>query len=574
MLLMLAGPARADRAEELQQEGVFRFNTGKHQKSLALLSQAVRATRDPKLLARIYLYIGLNHAVLGKEAQAKKAFGVALGHNTELRLDPNRFKPALVKLLDSVRSTLQGELVVEASRPDAVVLVDGKEVGKVPWKGQISIGPHHVAVRTVDDTYGFLGKVVIATKQTTRIMAQLTPLRPPTAASMPANVPMRPAPKEPGWVGRPGMKAPIVAVFGLQDQTGKLTSRALQQLTDYLTGKMAEGGFFQLIPGSRVKQRLVEQRKESYRVCYDQQCQIDIGRELAAQKTLSTQVLEVGSRCAVISTMYDLKRATTEMSASERCGCGQDEMVSALEQVASALKGQLALQVPASGGSLKMNVTVKEAAILAVRSKPYGAKFWIDGREVGETPAEVPVPPGTHRVKVAIKGQKAVEREVRAEKGKVAVVSVSLGPEVVPAGQAGRPGQDVDEEEKEEKAAAPRRRVWTWVAAGSAAAAAIVAIGLWASARSEYNEYQDKDTTRARGANLKGSIESKARGANAMYGIAGALAVTSVALYFLEGRQARQASRESKADRKQSRRSTLVAPMVGRVSGVLLTTRF
>lgn len=130
----------------------------------------------------------------------------------------------------------------------------------------------------------------------------------------------------------------IVALFDIEDMTGKLSARDRQQLTEYLSSNIAEGGRFQVIPSSQLKARLVEKKKESYKGCYDQKCQIEIGRELAAQKTLATKVLKVGSRCAVVITLYDLKKAATERSANVKGGCSVDALVSALEQAAKKIK--------------------------------------------------------------------------------------------------------------------------------------------------------------------------------------------------------------------------------------------
>jgi hypothetical protein len=58
-----------------------------------------------------------------------------------------------------------------------------------------------------------------------------------------------------------------------------------------------------------------------------------------------------------------------------------------------------------------------------------------------------------------------------------------------------------------------------------------------------------------------------------MFGFAAALAVTSVVLYFLEGRHG-AAKNESGAGSRQSQEGILLAPMVGQASGGLLTTRF
>jgi tetratricopeptide (TPR) repeat protein len=107
-ILLAAARVHAETPEALHQKGVLRFKLGEYAESLAALNEARRGTRDPKLLAQIHLYIGLNQAVLG-DSQAKTAqmsFTTALTYDPTLRLDPNKFKRELVELVEAARSTL------------------------------------------------------------------------------------------------------------------------------------------------------------------------------------------------------------------------------------------------------------------------------------------------------------------------------------------------------------------------------------------------------------------------------------------------------------------------------------
>ena len=111
-------------------------------------------------------------------------------------------------------------------------------------------------------------------------------------------------------------RAPIVAVFNVEVKGLQLAPDVRDRLSDYLSGRMAEGGRYQVVPRDKLKERLVQAKKSSYKECYAQSCQIELGQELAAQKTLSTQVMKLGSQCRVNATLYDLARATTENSAT------------------------------------------------------------------------------------------------------------------------------------------------------------------------------------------------------------------------------------------------------------------
>jgi hypothetical protein len=171
---------------------------------------------------------------------------------------------------------------------------------------------------------------------------------------------------------------PIVAVFAIQDKTGQLSAITCQLLTEYLSVKIAEGGVFQVIPSRTLKDRLTQLKKESLKDCYDEQCQIDLGKELAASKSLSTSIVRMGSRCGVLGTLYDLKRAASEASASQRSECTQDDLVQALEKVASSLREQVRPRevAPATGPHGE----------LVLEGLPAGARVTVDGVFRGQAP--------------------------------------------------------------------------------------------------------------------------------------------------------------------------------------------
>jgi hypothetical protein len=138
---------------------------------------------------------------------------------------------------------------------------------------------------------------------------------------------------------------PILAVFDIEDRTGTFEAVVLENLTEYLTVKLAEGGF-QVIPRDQVKQRLVAEKKGTYRECFDKSCQIEMGRELAAQKVLSVTILKVAGRCQLTATLYDLMKAATEDAASAEGSCDEESMGKAVLKVAEKLSARAAPEIP------------------------------------------------------------------------------------------------------------------------------------------------------------------------------------------------------------------------------------
>jgi TolB-like protein len=138
---------------------------------------------------------------------------------------------------------------------------------------------------------------------------------------------------------------PIVAVFDMEDSSATLQPEVLENLTEYLAVKLAEGGF-QVIPRDQVKQRLVAEKKGTYRECFDKSCQIEMGRELAAQKVLSVKILKVAGRCQLTATLFDLKKAATEDAASAEGSCDEESMGQAVLKIAEKLSAKVAPEIP------------------------------------------------------------------------------------------------------------------------------------------------------------------------------------------------------------------------------------
>jgi hypothetical protein len=69
----------------------------------------------------------------------------------------------------------------------------------------------------------------------------------------------------------------------------------------------------------------------------DERCRIELGKALSAEKTLATTLIQVGSKCAVTSNLFDLKTETTEKGASVETGCSPDELLGAMKSIAGQL---------------------------------------------------------------------------------------------------------------------------------------------------------------------------------------------------------------------------------------------
>ena len=135
-----------------------------------------------------------------------------------------------------------------------------------------------------------------------------------------------------------GSHRPIVAVFDVEQASKvKLEAETLEEMAKYLSTRLTESGKYQVIPRDQLKKRLFAQKAQSLKECYDQSCQIEIGKELAAEKTLSARIAKLGGRCTVSLTLYDLRIAATEKAASQHGRCGEGEIMNSLDKTLAKL---------------------------------------------------------------------------------------------------------------------------------------------------------------------------------------------------------------------------------------------
>lgn len=129
---------------------------------------------------------------------------------------------------------------------------------------------------------------------------------------------------------------PVVAVFDLENRA-RLKNSDVLTLTEYITTRLAEGGLYRVVPKGEVQSALRSKKAESYQSCYDESCQIEIGRELAAQKTLSSKVSQLGTTCIVTVQLYDLAQGASEGAGTSKGGCKVEQILGLLDQAMASL---------------------------------------------------------------------------------------------------------------------------------------------------------------------------------------------------------------------------------------------
>lgn len=91
----------------------------------------------------------------------------------------------------------------------------------------------------------------------------------------------------------------------------------------YLHLRLIQAGGLRLVPRSRVEEALKEAKRDALRPCYDETCQIEVGRALAAQLLLAPSLFRAGDTCVLSLVVYDLLTETAVWGVTSRQACDQ-----------------------------------------------------------------------------------------------------------------------------------------------------------------------------------------------------------------------------------------------------------
>jgi len=105
---------------------------------------------------------------------------------------------------------------------------------------------------------------------------------------------------------------PVVAVHPIEVSGLRLKPRVIKGLSTLLAAELAASKKYQVMPRAEIKALLRKGKLDSRKECVDRSCWIDLYREMAANKMLVTDVMEIGRKCTVTSVLYDLLRGASE----------------------------------------------------------------------------------------------------------------------------------------------------------------------------------------------------------------------------------------------------------------------
>lgn len=132
----------------------------------------------------------------------------------------------------------------------------------------------------------------------------------------------------------------VVAVFDVQDSSSSLGEGTIDQSTEYLAAQLVEQAQFRIVPRAQLRSRLLDEKRESYQACFDELCQIELGKAVAAEKSLQTRLLRIGATCALTATLYDLRSETTEGAATIEGDYSENGLTGIAKRLAQKLAGR------------------------------------------------------------------------------------------------------------------------------------------------------------------------------------------------------------------------------------------
>jgi hypothetical protein len=136
----------------------------------------------------------------------------------------------------------------------------------------------------------------------------------------------------------------VVAIMEVQDPgagaKGALDERLLRSLSDQLRIFIARQGTKTIDSGAQdklLRDQITAMKKESFKSCYDESCQIELGKALAASHIVRSHIARFGKSCVINAEVVDLRAEVSVRAASARGACEAEGFLAMSEEVARQL---------------------------------------------------------------------------------------------------------------------------------------------------------------------------------------------------------------------------------------------
>ncbi len=187
----------------------------------------------------------------------------------------------------------------------------------------------------------------------------------------------------------------VVVVFDIDAKaTSYLNAEKLADFNELLDAVVAQAGY-QTSPRDGIRAELRRQQEDSFRACYDDACQIEVGKALSAQKALLSDWVRIAGTCMLMGKLYDLRTEVAEFQTKVEVACSEEGLKAAIESVGGALRshrqeGVGAFEIELAEAKGIKNPPTDKRGYLVVVAVARGAhdepiQIYINGRLAGST---------------------------------------------------------------------------------------------------------------------------------------------------------------------------------------------
>ncbi len=204
--------------------------------------------------------------------------------------------------------------------------------------------------------------------------------------------------------------------------TEGLSAKEVVMLTDKLLNEFVGIGAFKVIERSKRDEILKEQGFQQSGACDATSCLVEAGQYLGVQKMFGGTIGKFGSVFAVELRMIDVKTGEIDLSFSREYTGDVSTLLRAMKEAAAEFS-----KWKPKPTAVPMAEARAEYGSLRVQSTPAGAKIFLDGSEVGSTPALLPnLEVGEHNIVIVKEGYSSFSKTVSLAKNVTASVNAVL----------------------------------------------------------------------------------------------------------------------------------------------------
>jgi hypothetical protein len=142
--------------------------------------------------------------------------------------------------------------------------------------------------------------------------------------------------------------APVVAVSDIKNEA-RLKRSFVSSMREIIAAELAASAAFSVVPNSDAHKAIREKQADSYKASYDESSQIEIGKEIAPNKTLATVIQRAGSSCIVTTTIFDLRKSVSENAGRAKGGCKEYQVVDSIYEAMWQLLGKKGERLKTAG---------------------------------------------------------------------------------------------------------------------------------------------------------------------------------------------------------------------------------